>query len=57
MHTQNSLSPLLFVGGLAAVVYFLQTKKGTDQLMAMLATALVTTTAQAIFSGNQRCLC
>jgi hypothetical protein len=57
MGTQNSMTPLLLVGGIFAVAYLLQTKKGTNQLAGMLASALVTASAQAIFSANQRCVC
>ncbi len=51
---QNSATPLLIFGGLIAVAYFAQTKKGTEQLMGMLASAFITTTVHAIISGNQR---
>lgn len=57
MGTQNSMTPWLAVGGVVAVAYLLQTKKGTDQLAGLLATALITASAQAIISANQRCIC
>jgi hypothetical protein len=57
MGTQNPMTPLLVVGGVFAAVYLLQTKKGTEQLAGLVATALVTASAQAIFSANQRRVC
>ena len=54
-YESNPLTPWLVIGGLLGVAYFLNTKKGTDQLIGMLASAFVTGAVQAIVhSAPQR---
>jgi hypothetical protein len=44
----------LFFGGLLAVGCLAQTKKGREQLIGIFASALISTTVQAMISANQR---